>query len=93
MSKSENIKLARSLGAKLFRCGVTGPKVVTPNVSVYTTIAGCEFASYGMHSSHSPCAMLIVACGIGMKGEEVHGLLRRLNELWPLPPPHILSSS
>lgn len=76
---------AQALGAKLFRSGVTGLRVIAPQEGI-TKIAGCHFRNYGTHQDEAiPCPMLVLACGVGMTGEDVEELMRRLEAAWPAP--------
>lgn len=95
---------AKEMGSRLFRRGVTGPRVIVPDVcrdeqtqqrssasgvfnkvqAKTTRVAGCAFGSYGTHTNSPVCAMLVLACGLGMTSEDEEGLMRRLDEVWPL---------
>ncbi|CBH18335.1 hypothetical protein, conserved [Trypanosoma brucei gambiense DAL972] len=75
---------AAAVGARLFRKGVTGPRVVLPSDNV-TRLCGHSFRNYGMHTDETPsCPLLVLACGVGMTAEDVDGLMKRLGEVWPV---------
>lgn len=72
-----------AVGAKLFRHGVSGPRVVT--LTERKNICGLEFSAYGSHSNEVErrCPLLVVACSIGMTRHEADVLISRLEASWP----------
>lgn len=72
----------RSVGGKLFRHQVTGPKVVSMDEP--KDLCGIHFNAYGSHSNDTTgrCALLVMACGIGMQRSEVSTLLKKLRLSW-----------
>lgn len=74
---------AQHIGAQLFRHAVTGPRVILPNQE--QTLCGVRFQGYGCHSDDAVTVpMLVVACGVGMTMDEVHVLMKRLADVWPV---------
>ncbi|ORC85923.1 uncharacterized protein TM35_000311090 [Trypanosoma theileri] len=78
------VEAAKEIGARLFRSAVTGPRVVVPD-PFETRLCGHVFRNYGMHTDETPpCAMLVMACGVGMTEEDVNGIMEKLEKVWPV---------
>lgn len=73
----------KSLGGKLFRSRVTGPRVVIPSENTVCIAGKHRFQSYGCHQDRPVCPFLVIACGIGMRSDEVDSLLAVLQKVWP----------
>ncbi|GMS79747.1 hypothetical protein PENTCL1PPCAC_1922, partial [Pristionchus entomophagus] len=64
-------------GAVLFSRGITGARVV-PSSSKKTTVEGHEFINFGSHTPDQHAGYLTIACGVGMREDELEELFARL---------------
>ncbi|KAF8385088.1 secs-1 [Pristionchus pacificus] len=64
-------------GAVLFSRGITGARVV-PSTSKKTTVEGHEFINFGSHTPDQHSGYLTIACGVGMREDELEELFARL---------------